>query len=45
MLRIRLAPAPDVQAGDGDERCTIDLNPPRRHATDRWRDYPMGTAA
>jgi hypothetical protein len=44
VLRIALAPSPDYQAGDGDERCTIDLQP-LRHATDRWRDYPVRLAA
>jgi hypothetical protein len=44
MLRIALASAPDIQVGDGDERCTIDLHP-LGHTTDRWRDYPIHTAA
>jgi hypothetical protein len=44
MLRIALASAPDLQVGDGDERCTIDLHP-LGHTTDRWRDYPIHTAA
>ena len=44
MLRIALASAPDLQVGDGDERCTIDLHP-LEHTTDRWRDYPIHTAA
>ena len=44
MLRIALASAPDLQVGDGDERCTIDLHPLGR-TTDRWRDYPIHTAA
>jgi hypothetical protein len=44
VLRIALAPVPDLQTGDGDERCTIDLHP-LRHATDRWRDYPVRFAA
>jgi hypothetical protein len=34
------ATAPDIQVGDGDERCTIDLHP-LGHTTDRWRDYPI----
>ena len=44
MLRIALASAPDLQVGDGDERCTIDLHP-LGHTTDRWHDYPIHTAA
>ncbi len=44
MLRIALASAPDLQVGDGDERCTIDLHPLGR-TTDRWRDYPIHTTA
>ena len=45
MLRIALASAPDLDlVGDGDERCTIDLHP-LGHTTDRWRDYPIRTAA
>ena len=44
MLRIALASAPDLQVGDGDERCTIDLHP-LGHTTDRWRDYPIHTTA
>jgi hypothetical protein len=45
ILRIALAPEPDIQTGGtGGERCTIDLHP-LRHATDRWRDYPVRFAA
>jgi hypothetical protein len=44
MLRIALAPKPDIRIGDGDQRCTIDLHP-LEHTTDRWRDYPIYTAA
>jgi hypothetical protein len=44
MFRIALAPKPDIRIGDGDQRCTIDLHP-LEHTTDRWRDYPIYTAA
>ena len=39
MFRIALSPEPDIHfGGDGQERCTIDLDP---QAGDRWRDYPV----
>jgi hypothetical protein len=44
MLRIALAPDPDIHfVGDGEQGCTIDLQP-FRHTTDRWRDYPLRLA-
>ena len=45
MLRIALAPAPDLQVGDGDERCTIDLHPLGRTTRPLARLLPSDTAA
>jgi hypothetical protein len=42
-VRLALAPDPDVRIDVGDRRHTIDLHPAR--ADDRWRHYPVGTAA
>ncbi len=41
--RIALAREPDIVVGVGHLRTTIDLHPSR--TTDRWRRYPVGTAA
>jgi hypothetical protein len=38
MFRIALVREPDIRIGNGEARCTIDLDP---QAGDRWRDYPV----
>jgi hypothetical protein len=45
ILRIALAPTPDICIADGGERCTLDLQPGARQAGGRWRDYPIHCAA
>jgi Domain of unknown function (DUF222) len=45
VLRIALAPTPDICIADGGERCTLDLQPGARQAGGRWRDYPIHCAA